>query len=299
MKNNITVSIGIPAYNEEQNIQKILHAIVMQEESNFTLKEVIIVSDGSSDKTVDNAKQLQDLKIKIIDDSNRMGKSYRLNQIFSLCKGDILFLMDADIIITDNTLISKIISRTDFSKSGIIAVNANPVATKSFFAKSLNQCKKAEMDWRLKWNKGDNYLAFRGAFMGLYGNFARTVKMPSNLVNNDAYIYFSAKKKGYHPAYINDLFIAFKTPTSFRDHFTQSQRFKSSANELQKFFTISKKDYFIPIDLFLSATMKYFFENPVYAISYIMIRLGTKVMKPFFGKGSKSQWTIAISTKKL
>jgi len=51
MKKLITVSIGIPAYNEEANIGKLLSSLIKQKEAGFIIKEIIVVSDQSTDKT--------------------------------------------------------------------------------------------------------------------------------------------------------------------------------------------------------------------------------------------------------
>lgn len=295
MKNKLTVSIGIPAHNEEANIQRIIRAIQEQEEKNFIIKEILVISDASTDTTVEKVKQLQDPRIRIIADDNRMGKSYRLNQIFSLCQGDILFLLDADIYIKSTSLLSDIITHVDFRSAGIMAVNAVPLPTKSFFAKCLNQCKKAEEDLRKQWHKGNNYLAFHGAFLGLYGNFARTIKISSNIVNNDAYLYFLAKKKGYEPRYLANIKILYKTPTSFKDHLLQASRFISSKKELSKFFTLRESDYALPFFPFILYSLKYFLLNPVYSLGYVAIFIATKIMKT---TSVKSSWTIAVSTKR-
>ena len=58
MRNNMTVSLIIPTYNEEVNIQK----GVLDKISNFTKEhpefyEVIIVDDGSTDSTKDLIKR--------------------------------------------------------------------------------------------------------------------------------------------------------------------------------------------------------------------------------------------------
>ena len=53
--NGKRVSIVIPAFNEEQNIARIITSISKQTYKNF---EVIVVDDGSTDSTVKIAKSL-------------------------------------------------------------------------------------------------------------------------------------------------------------------------------------------------------------------------------------------------
>jgi glycosyltransferase involved in cell wall biosynthesis len=47
----ISVSIGIPAYNEEKNIGRLLTAILNQKTYNVEIDQIVVVSSGSTDKT--------------------------------------------------------------------------------------------------------------------------------------------------------------------------------------------------------------------------------------------------------
>jgi glycosyltransferase involved in cell wall biosynthesis len=48
MKKNMTVTIGIPAYNEAANITSLLMALLAQNTPNFKLESIIVASDGST-----------------------------------------------------------------------------------------------------------------------------------------------------------------------------------------------------------------------------------------------------------
>src|SRR3989344_8939516 len=75
------VSIGIPAYNEEANIKNLLTALLAQKQENFELLEIIVISDGSDDNTVEQAKSLASEKISVIDGKDRKGQAQRQNEI--------------------------------------------------------------------------------------------------------------------------------------------------------------------------------------------------------------------------
>ena len=47
----LTVTIGIPAYNEEKNIGRLLKSLSNQKGDDFTLNEIVVLSDGSTDMT--------------------------------------------------------------------------------------------------------------------------------------------------------------------------------------------------------------------------------------------------------
>jgi glycosyltransferase involved in cell wall biosynthesis len=66
----------IPAYNEESTIVGVLKACLKTPE----IGEVIVVSDGSTDKTVNRVRQAKSKKLKIIDLPENHGKSFAITQ---------------------------------------------------------------------------------------------------------------------------------------------------------------------------------------------------------------------------
>ena len=64
------ISIIIPAYNEENKIKDTLESIKDIKE----IDEIIVVDDGSSDKTSEVAKSVKSDKINVITQSQNRGK---------------------------------------------------------------------------------------------------------------------------------------------------------------------------------------------------------------------------------
>lgn len=87
-------SIVIATFNGEKYILDCLKSIVNQTEKDF---EVIIVNDGSTDKTAEIIKRYiqKDMRFKLINKTNQgMGKS--LNFAITLAKSNIIFRIDDD-----------------------------------------------------------------------------------------------------------------------------------------------------------------------------------------------------------
>ncbi|PIN90880.1 hypothetical protein COU60_00870 [Candidatus Pacearchaeota archaeon CG10_big_fil_rev_8_21_14_0_10_34_76] len=89
-KSNPLISIVIPAYNEEKVIGDCIKTLLNQTYENI---EIIIVDDGSKDKTKDIVKRFS--SVKLINGLHK-GPGISRNLGASKAKGDILVFVDAD-----------------------------------------------------------------------------------------------------------------------------------------------------------------------------------------------------------
>jgi glycosyltransferase involved in cell wall biosynthesis len=86
------VSILIPAYNAAPWIGQTIQSALRQDWPNT---EIIVVDDGSKDRTFAVAKSLAGPKVSVVTQNNA-GASAARNQAFSLSKGDYIQWLDAD-----------------------------------------------------------------------------------------------------------------------------------------------------------------------------------------------------------
>src|SRR5689334_12454556 len=93
----ITMSVCIPAYNEEVCIAGLVEEVLEQEQRRHRLHEVIVISDGSTDGTVREVERVADARVVVVDDGLRRGKATRLNELLAMATGDVVVLLDADI----------------------------------------------------------------------------------------------------------------------------------------------------------------------------------------------------------
>jgi len=98
---NLTVSIVIPARNEENNISNILQDLMNQ---HYQLKEIICVDDGSTDGTAEIIKEFSKngkYKIKTIEveklPAGWKGKTWACQNGASVARGELLLFIDADV----------------------------------------------------------------------------------------------------------------------------------------------------------------------------------------------------------
>jgi glycosyltransferase involved in cell wall biosynthesis len=86
------VSILVPAYNAERWIADTLESALAQ---TWRKKEIIVVDDGSSDRTLQIAKQFASKAVRVVTQANQ-GASGARNTAFSVCQGDYIQWLDAD-----------------------------------------------------------------------------------------------------------------------------------------------------------------------------------------------------------
>lgn len=92
------ISIIVPLYNEEKTIIKLLRKIFNLREINF---EIIIINDGSTDKSLKLIKQFtkknNKKRIKIISYKNNSGKGAAIKKAKKFITGKIVIIQDADL----------------------------------------------------------------------------------------------------------------------------------------------------------------------------------------------------------
>lgn len=86
------VSIIIPVFNCEKHIKKCLNSIIYQEYKNI---QIILINDGSTDRTLEQASMIKDNRIQIITTKN-IGVSGARNIGLGLAKGRYVMFADAD-----------------------------------------------------------------------------------------------------------------------------------------------------------------------------------------------------------
>lgn len=86
------VSILVPAFNAQEWIAETLCSALAQ---TWPRKEIVVVDDGSTDRTLAIAQQFESKGVRVVSQSNQ-GPSAARNKAFSLSHGDYIQWLDAD-----------------------------------------------------------------------------------------------------------------------------------------------------------------------------------------------------------
>ncbi len=118
------ISLIVPAYNEAKTIRSCVQSL---RELNYPNYDVVVVDDGSTDNTFEEASQIRD--VKIIRQENQ-GKPRALNNGIRASTGEIIVTVDADTTI-DKEALKKIAERFSSDErlgavAGNVKVNPEP-----------------------------------------------------------------------------------------------------------------------------------------------------------------------------
>lgn len=97
------ISLLIPAFNEEQTIEE---TVRYASEINYPHYEIIVINDGSKDRTLEILKSLLDRysKLRIVNVVQNKGKAHALKQGVLASKGEFIATIDSDAILDKNAL---------------------------------------------------------------------------------------------------------------------------------------------------------------------------------------------------
>jgi len=102
----ISISICVPAYNEEENIEKILAALLIQKTKRISINKIVVVSSASTDKTDRLVMQFckKDKRIILHKQKKREGKAAAINAFLKLVDDPIVVIQSADTIPQHDTI---------------------------------------------------------------------------------------------------------------------------------------------------------------------------------------------------
>lgn len=94
----IRCTIGVMAYNEAQNIQHALNAVLAQELATVDIVEILVMASGCTDDTVPIASAVaRDFPIvRVVAESTRSGKAAAIKQLMAIAQGEVVVLVGAD-----------------------------------------------------------------------------------------------------------------------------------------------------------------------------------------------------------
>lgn len=285
------ITIGIPSYNERQNIVNLLRSI---EEQNIPISEVLI-SDDSSDDTpnlVRNFAQHSILDIQLFHHDTRRGAAAAWNEIIQKAKGDVTVLYDADTIphpsCTEQLTLS-VKGSVGICASNSQAVQAAGIAGRAsvFISNWLRSVRQARL----------SQYTVMGRAVAINSREAKKIKIPADIIAIDLYIQCKILEMGLDVIYNDNAIVYFKPANDMRDLASQVIRAVNGHNQIKDY--VSSFGICLPQRLAISHALRNTLKDPLGAMS---VALGYSLI-PYYRSRlehtDKAMWHTATSSKAI
>lgn len=298
-----TVSIGIPAFNEAENICKTVKSCLKQRLQGFEIEEIIVTSDGSTDSTVDHARSCDSELVKVIDNKERKGKPARLNEIYAMVESDILVLLDADVEFENERGLQELVTALTSTENVMMSSSyIQPLPGKTFIEKAINCSMEAYNRAVAKYKDGNIVLTVSGRALAYKKPLYKKLSIPANMISDDKYSYLICEKEGYEYRYAKKSVVLYRSPMNFKDHIGQNTRYVSDRPLMEQYFKVDKLKelYYFPGDILRKELLKEFFDHPILSTTILVTNFYCKLRGKVIGKNLyEAKWSEVVSSKEL
>ena len=290
----LRVTVGIPTFNEEENISNLLKSLVADTPKDFIISEVII-SDDSSDNTlemVDKFAQNNSLNIKVMHHSCRRGAAAAWKEIFEKSIGDIIVLCDADVIVGKNCIRELVCSIQ--GKIGLCASNPTPVQieglvgrTSTFISNWLRSVRKTRL----------SQYTTMGRALSIRSEIAKKITIPTDIIAIDLYLQCKVLEQKIEVLYNDNAVVYFRPANSMSDFTSQVIRAINGHKQIRDYVGKFKIDL-SPSDALIEI-MRNITSNPWGAISLVACCVLVPFYKFKLQDINSAKWHTAESTKSI
>lgn len=294
-----TITIGIPALNESANIKRLLVELLSLDFSSFTLSQILVVDDGSTDDTVQKIKEVKSRLIRVLRHKTRAGIVKTQNDIIAHVKSDILVMLDADVLPKNKTLIQNIVRPIIENKADLVGGSVESLPGRGIIERALSRSSQFKNAVYESINSQDNVYLCHGRVRAMSKNFYFDFRWIEN-VPEDAYSYLVSKKKKRKFVYAKDAVVVFRSPTTIAEHAKQRVRFLDSKNVLGAKFSRKQlaREYALPTQLVMSIFFLYLLRYPSEMLTYVFATLYIRFFVSVH-KIDHSKHQIAVTSKNL
>lgn len=297
-----TLSVGIPAYNEEANIGYLLRDILHQAEESFVLEKIYVYSDGSTDRTNEIVRSFQNERVELITGPGRQGQAVGQNHIMKICESECLILINADMQVTDYRAFALLAKPILDGVADMTSSNLKALPPRTFFEGVLGMSVTLKTILFEQFRGGHNLYTCRGAARALSRRFYTSLRFPKS-VGEDAYSYLACISRGFVYRYAHEAIVYYRLPAVLSDHRKQSTRFFQGTSNFvgefgEEFVARHMRIPFIAFFKGMIIALPEILRHPIQVICYIGVLFLMRIEALFMRK-AKDTWVIAESSKQL
>jgi poly-beta-1,6-N-acetyl-D-glucosamine synthase len=209
-------SVGIMAYNEEENIADAIGAILGQRLSSNHIEELIVVASGCKDRTAEIVAGIarDDPRVRLIEQERREGKASAINLFIAAARSPLLLMASADVLVEDGA-IDAMLRHFDDPTVGMVGGHPIPVNEETTFLGHA-----VHLQWRLH-----DRIARESPKLGEIVAFRNVVpSIPLDTAVDEISIQALVTQLGYRLVYEPQAIVYNRGPATVRDFLRQRRR---------------------------------------------------------------------------
>lgn len=222
----IRCSVGITAYNEEENIGKLLQAMLDQELYMVQISEIIVVASGCTDRTEEIIQGYckRDTRVKLLVQPQREGKTSAINLFLKNAREEICVLESGDTLPRYDTIENMVRMFRD-PQVGMAGAQKVAVNTPRSTIAAISHLRlKMEHALCLEIPRLGELIAFRKVFDHI----------PPDVAMDEAFVEAVVVQRGLQVRYAPDAVVFNMGPTTLGDFIKQRRRNYAGHIHLQK-----------------------------------------------------------------
>ena len=215
-QSTIVCSVGITAYNEEQNIGHLLEALLDQHLHRVEIGEIIVVASACTDQTTPIVRSLmeRDERVKLIEQPRREGKTSAINLFLAAAQHDICVLESGDTL-PHEYAVEHLVRMFDDPNVGMVGAQKVAVNTPDHIVGLLSHLRlRMEHELCLEIPRLGEMIAFRKVFE----------RIPPDVAMDEAFVEALVVKHGLQVRYAPDAIVYNTGPTTISDFVQQRRR---------------------------------------------------------------------------
>lgn len=226
------MTVGICAFNEAANIDYLLKNI-LEEQALAAESEVLVVCSGCTDATADivQSYSAHDNRVKLYIEEKRQGKASAINYILSHANYAPILFVSADTLPTKGSF-QRLAQRLQAPNVGIVCGNPVPINQSDSQVGRLVQ-----LLWSLH---GHVFEELNRDGLARHASEIFCMRkgildhIPSETVNDDAYIAVTTKERGWLVEFEAQAKVLIRGPMTFQEYFRQRRRILFGHYQIRK-----------------------------------------------------------------
>jgi cellulose synthase/poly-beta-1,6-N-acetylglucosamine synthase-like glycosyltransferase len=215
-QNLLRCSVGVTAYNEEENIGPLLEALLDQHLHEVEIAEIIVVASACTDRTVPIVREymVRNPRVRLIEQAKREGKTSAVNLFLGAAHSEICVLESGDTI-PHEAAVEHLVRMFVDPTVGMVGAHKIPVNTPDHIVGLLSHLRlRMEHELCLEIPRLGEMIAFRKLFDHI----------PPDVAMDEAFVEALVVRRGLTVKYAPDAVVYNTGPDTIRDFVRQRRR---------------------------------------------------------------------------